>query len=162
MLRISELAGLLVGDIAYVADGSGRVTIRFSKTDQEGTGRVLFLGPVAVGRIRAWVRAAGLDDGPLFRRLHRGERVGASGLSDVSVREIIKARCARAGITGFISGHSLRVGAAQSLVEAGASLVEVQTAGRWVSPTMPAHYTRNQLAARGAVARLRHRHRPDR
>ncbi len=52
--------------------------------------------------------------------------------------------------------HSLRVGAAQSLAAAGAGLVEMQTAGRWESPAMPARYARGQLAARGAVARLRH------
>ena len=161
MLRVSELAGLLAGDLDYLADGSGRVTIRASKTDQEGSGRVLFLGPTAVGRIRAWVRAAGIEEGPLFRRLHRNERVGDAALSTASIREIIKSRCERAGITGYISGHSLRVGAAQSLAEKGASLVELQNAGRWTSPSMPAHYTQSQQAARGAIARLRHHHRPE-
>ena len=34
-----------------------------------------------------------------------------------------------------------------------AGLVELQTAGRWASPRMPAHYTRNHAAGRGAVAR---------
>ena len=161
MLRVSELAGLLAGDLDYAADGSGRLTIRSSKTDQEGTGRVLFLGPVAVQRVQEWVRAAGIDEGPLFRRLHRGERVGDAALSTASIRDIIKFRCARAGITGYISGHSLRVGAAQSLAEKGASLVELQNAGRWTSPAMPAHYTQSQQAARGAIARLRHHHRPE-
>ena len=56
-----------------------------------------------------------------------------------------------------VSGHSLRVGAAQSLVENGASLVDLQVAGRWKSPSMPAYYVRNQEASRGAVARLRGR-----
>ena len=62
----------MVDDVAFEADGSGRVTIRSSKTDQEGIGAVLFLGPTAVHRIEAWVRAAGIEEGPLFRRLHRG------------------------------------------------------------------------------------------
>ena len=38
--------------------------------------------------------------------------------------------------------HSLRVGGAQSLAAGGASLVEMQTAGRWQSPAMPGHYAR--------------------
>ena len=42
-----------------------------------------------------------------------------------------------AGIEGRVSGHSLRVGGAQSLAAAGASIVEMQTAGRWQSPSMP-------------------------
>ena len=40
-------------------------------------------------------------------------------------------------IEGLVSGHSLRVGGAQSLAAAGASVVEMQTAGRWQSPSMP-------------------------
>ena len=38
----------------------------------------------------------------------------------------------------------------------GASIVEMQTAGRWQSPAMPGHYARGQLAARGVVARVRY------
>ena len=38
----------------------------------------------------------------------------------------------------------------------GASLVEMQTDGRWTSPAMPGRYTRGQRAAHGAVARLRY------
>ena len=44
----------------------------------------------------------------------------------------------------------------ESLAAGGASLVEMQTAGRWQSPAMPGHYARGQLAARGAVARVRY------
>ena len=39
---------------------------------------------------------------------------------------------------------------------AGAGLVELQEAGDWPAPTMPAHYARHQLAARGAVAKFRY------
>ena len=31
-----------------------------------------------------------------------------------------------------------------------------QPAGRWQSPSMPGHYARGQLTARGAVARVRY------
>ena len=57
-----------------------------------------------------------------------------------------------AGVEGFISGHSLRVGSAVSLAQAGASVVDMQNAGRWKSPQMPAHYAKAELAERGAVA----------
>ena len=74
-----------------------------------------------------------------------------------SLREIIKKRCDAVGIDPKeVSGHSLRIGGAQSLAEAGASLVEMQTAGRWTSPAMPGHYTKSQLADRGAVARIKY------
>ena len=38
MLRRSEAAALVWGDIEFRADGTARVTVRRSKTDQEGTG----------------------------------------------------------------------------------------------------------------------------
>ena len=50
-----------------------------------------------------------------------------------------------------------RVGSAQSLAAAGASLVEMQREGRWKAPEMPGLYTRNQAARRGATARLRYK-----
>ena len=46
-------------------------------------------------------------------------------------RNAIKRWAAEAGVEGFISGHSLRVGSAVSLAQAGASVVDMQTAGRW-------------------------------
>ena len=71
-----------------------------------------------------------------------------------SARRIIKARASAAGVEGLISGHSLRVGSAVSLAQAGASVVDLQTAGRWQSPQMPAHYAKAELAERGVVARF--------
>ena len=58
-------------------------------------------------------------------------------------------------LKGFISGHSLRVGSAVSLAQAGASVVDMQFAGRWKSSTMPAHYAKAELAERGAIARFK-------
>ena len=73
----------------------------------------------------------------------------------LSIRRILKARAAQAGIEG-VSGHSLRVGAAQSMAASGATLVDMQVAGRWRSPQMPALYARHQLAGSNAVARIRY------
>ena len=157
LLRVSELADLRVEDLTFEPDGDGRLTIRRSKTDQEGTGTVLYLGPPTVARVKWWMESAHIQDGPLFRRVHRGGKtVGDAPLSTVTVRNIIKRRCADSGLEGAVSGHSLRVGGAQSLAAGGASIAEMQTAGRWTSPQMPGHYARGQLAARGAVARIRY------
>jgi len=156
LLRVSELLAVQVADLAAEADGSGRLAVHRSKTDQEGEGAVLYVGPPAMQRVTAWRDAAGVHDGPLFRRIRRGDKVQAETISARAARDIIRRRAAEAGIEGRITGHSLRVGAAQSLAAAGAGLVEMQTAGRWQSPAMPGRYARGQLAARGAVARLRH------
>ena len=71
-------------------------------------------------------------------------------------RDAIKRWAEAAGVEGFISGHSLRVGSAVSLAQAGASVVDMQTAGRWRDPKMPAHYASAELAERGAIARFKY------
>ncbi len=157
LLRVSEVVAVQVEDIEAETDGSGRLTIRRSKTDQEGKGAVLYVGASTMRRIAAWREEADIEAGPLFLRIRRFDYIEDSAISARAARSIIKARAADAGIEGRVSGHSLRIGAAQSLAAAGAGLVELQQAGRWDSPAMPGHYARGQLAARGAVARLRHR-----
>ena len=153
MLWRSECASLDVDDIHIEPDGSGRLTIRHSKTVPNGEGAIQFIGVPTVTRVRTWLHTAGLTHGPLFRHLRRG---GHCTPERLAAQSIAAKRAADAGIEGRVSGHSLRVGAAQSLAAAGASLVEMQTAGRWTSPTMPGRSTRGQRAARGAVAKLRY------
>lgn len=154
LLRVSELASLMVSDLHVQPDGSGTITIRHSKTDQEGRGHVRYLGKETVAAVQRYLQAAGVQSGALFRAVHHGtvhDRLGVR-----SIRTSITRWAAAAGIVGRVSGHSLRVGAAQSLVAAGASLVDLQQVGGWKSPDMPAHYARHLLPARGAVARLRY------
>ena len=156
LLRPGEAAALRIEDLTFEPDGSGQLLVRSSKTDPDGRGAVQYLGAPTVARLRAWLEAAEIEDGPLFPRFFRNDSIGQTGLSTNTVRRILKRRCAEAGIAGFISGHSLRVGGAQSLAAGGAGLVEMQHAGRWTSPQMPAHYARAQFAARGAMARLKY------
>lgn len=155
LLRISEAAALGVADVNPARDGAGTLLLAQSKTDQQAEGTILHLRAVTLRRVSAWTEAAGIDSGPLFRRIRKGGRVEATALTAKSIRAIIQRWAKVAGVTGRVSGHSLRVGAAQSLVSAGATLPELQQAGRWLSPNMPAHYARGQLAGQGAVARLR-------
>jgi integrase len=71
-MRRSELVGLDVPDIEEAPEGL-RVTLRRSKTDQEGEGRTVgvWRGRHAetdpVGAVLAWRNAAALTNGPLFR-----------------------------------------------------------------------------------------------
>ena len=155
LFRAGECAALAVADLE--AEGPETITVHRSKTDQEGAGAALYASAATIARIRRWLEAAGIAEGPVFRRVRRGgQTVGAAALSGRAIRDIVRKRAAAAGIEGRVSGHSLRVGSAQSLAAAGAGLVEMQTAGRWLSPAMPGRYARGQLARRGAVARLRY------
>ena len=133
-------------DVEATADG-GTVTIRASKTDQQGDGAVRFLGAPTVAAVQRYLEAAGITDGPLFRRIRKGGRVTDTGLGADSIRAIVRKRAAAVdGITGRIGGHSLRVGSARELAADGASLVELQQAGGWRSPTTPAVYVQARVS----------------
>ena len=93
-LRVSELAALDVGDVAKEDDGSGRVTIRVSKTDTEGDGAVLYLGARTMARVEAWLDAAGVERGRLFRALRKGGSIQDS-IPPRAVRTIFAARGSR-------------------------------------------------------------------
>ena len=153
LLRVSDVEALDIEDVNLAEQ---TVLIRRSKTDQEGEGVVQFLGESTVARVRTWLLDAGLTAGPLFRPLYKSGKLREGRLTERSIRRIIIQRARDAGVEGRISGHSLRVGSAQSLATAGASLVEMQLAGRWQSPVMPGRYAQGQLAKQGAMARLRY------
>ena len=77
-----------------------KVTIRHSKTDQEGAGQTIAIvrGSVAcpVTALKAWLEAAGITAGPIFRSVKKGGAVGGR-LSAQSVAEIVKAYAERVG-----------------------------------------------------------------
>ena len=151
LLRVSEAVAVNCG-----AFKKNTLLIAFSKTDQEGRGEALYVGDSTLKLIRRYRSKARIERGALFRRIRRGDNVTSERLTPTSARRIIKARAKAAGVNGFISGHSLRVGSAVSLAQAGASVVDMQTAGRWKDPKMPSHYAKAELAERGAMARFRY------
>ena len=69
LLRVSEAAALRWGDVELAGDGSGRIRIPESKTDQEGEGTVLYLnqsqgGMCISGVLRVGVGVAQQGAGP--------------------------------------------------------------------------------------------------
>jgi integrase len=115
--------GLDVGDVVVLPEGL-RLTIRRSKGDQEGEGQVLGVGrtdgatcPAAA--VTAWLAAAGIAEGAVFRSVDRHGRLGAR-LSTDAVSEIVQRRAALAGLDPTIfSGHSLRAGFATAAAQVG-------------------------------------------
>ena len=66
-----------------------------------------------------------------------------------AIRAIIKRAAAVDGLEGHkVSGHSLRIEAAQSLAAAGATVPELMQVGRSKSERQPAHYSRLQRTGR--------------
>ena len=125
--RRSELVGLDVSDISFGADGV-TATVRRSKTDQQGAGRLVGIPRGAapescpVRALRAWVQCAGLKEGPLFRGVNRHGTVQTCRLTAQAVALVVKRRAAAAGLEpAQFAGHSLRAGLATSAAAAGAS-----------------------------------------
>jgi integrase len=110
--RRSELA-LDYEDIEETEAGL-KITIRRGKTDQEGSGATIAIlrGTLAcpVAALRAWLDAAGLTTGPVFRSIRKGGKVSGR-LTDRSVAKIVKSHAARVGLDpALFAGHSLRAG----------------------------------------------------
>ena len=135
-LRRSETAALVWGDITREADGSGRVTIRRSKTDQEGAGTVVAVTPAAMADLDR-LAALGAPD----------QDTSVFGLSDRQIARRIAAAAKAAGLGDGFTGHSGRVGMAQRMTRNGAPAAAVMRQGRWSTPRMVARYTRNEAAA---------------
>ena len=69
----------------------------------------------------AWLSAAEISDGPVFRRVTRYQTPGARALSADAVAKIVKRTAAAAGIPpDRLSGHSLRAGHATTAAGNGA------------------------------------------
>ncbi len=150
LLRVSEVVAVDVSDFEKQA-----LIVQTSKTDQEGASTALYVTNVTRDIIERYKTRAGITSDALFRWIRRGDHIQSKRLTDFSARRIIQKRASDAGVKGFIAGHSLRVGSAVALAQAGASVVEMQIAGRWKSSEMPAHYAKSELAERGAIAKYK-------
>jgi site-specific recombinase XerD len=150
--RRSELVALDVADLEECPEGL-RVTIRRSKTDQEGAGAVVAVcrGAIAcpVAAMKEWLTAAGITDGPVFRRVNKGGRLLPGQLRAQSVALIVKAFAARLGLDpGAFSGHSLRSGFLTSAAARGASLFKMMDVSRHKSVDVLRGYVRDADAFR--------------
>jgi integrase len=125
--RRSELVSLDVADLEFSRAGL-IVTLRKSKTDQEGRSRRLGIpfgsseATCPVRSVQAWLESARIVDGPVFRSLDRFQRVQPQRLSDKAVALVVKRRAKAVGLDpARYAGHSLRAGIATCAAAAGAS-----------------------------------------
>jgi len=132
--RRSELVALRVEDLVLVQDGL-RVVIRKSKTDQEGAGQEVAVPHGArlrpVEAVRAWLDAAGIASGPVFRRVRKNGRIGDEALTAEAVALVVKRYADGAGFRAEdFAGHSLRAGFLTSGAENGASVFKLMEVSR--------------------------------
>ncbi len=137
LCRRSELTALQTEDVENtVIDGVERMTIliRRSKTDQESSGRRLHVGEKTKKALEEWMGRLDGKHGQLFRGVNRAQKItptlGASQINRIYKRIAINAGIKQNLING-ISGHSMRVGHAQDLVNSGASMPIIMSKGRW-------------------------------
>ena len=131
--RRSELVALDVSDVEETPDGM-KVTIRRSKTDQEGGAQTIAIpfGQIAcpIAALKEWTAVAGIQSGAIFRSVNRHGRVGGR-LTDQSVSDIVKEHAARLRLDpNQFAGHSLRAGFLTSASSRGASIFKMMDVSR--------------------------------
>ncbi|MDI1346467.1 MAG: site-specific integrase [Pseudolabrys sp.] len=157
LCRRAELVQLRVDDLTVKLDGSGTILVRKSKADQFGDGRLAYLSPEALSHLQRWLRAANLNTGPIFRGI-RGAQLMPDALHPYSVARVLKDLARDAGLEkaliAKLSGHSMRVGAAQDMAAAGIDLGAIMHAGGWKSPDMVMRYIEHMEVGKSGMARL--------
>ena len=137
-----------------------KIQIRKSKTDQTGKGGWAYIGPATAARVRRWMDAAGITEGPLFRGILFGGRAGEGPLSRSTVAAALRRRVKQCGIKGPVRTHSFRRGMCQHLSRLGWSIQEIARAGRWKTPGMVIRYNEGQEAVTNAVAQMYRNQKP--
>jgi site-specific recombinase XerD len=148
--RRSELVALDTEHLTDSLEGLS-VLVANSKTDQEGEGQVAAIPRVAhssycpVQALSDWLVAADIGSGAVFRRLHRGDALGAARLSAQSVALVLKSLAARVGLDqSRYAGHSLRSGFLTSAARARASIFKMAEQSRHKSLDVLREYVRAQ------------------
>ncbi len=84
--------------------------------------------------MRRWLEASCIDEGPLFWPVHVARAADVS-IDECSIRRLLNRAALRPGappeIANRITGHSLRLGAAQDMLEEDFDSVAIITAGGW-------------------------------
>lgn len=170
MLRRSELAGLALADVSQQkAEGPVTLTVRRSKTDQQGLGAQVQLAAttqgskVPIGRIVsryvAWRRAAGgQDEDPLFTAVGRVRGGLARDWYTKRLRSLLlvlwESEAAGGLDANAFSSHSLRRGGATTAANAGVPLEDIQEHGRWKSDAVRLYIKKSGLEKRRTTERM--------
>jgi integrase len=160
-LRRSELVALDVADVTFVQEGV-ILTLRRAKTDQEGKGAEIAIPfgtsdrTCPVVTLKAWLKAAGIEAGPIFRAVSRHGLLGPLRLSDKDVARVVKASVAAAGYDPEVyGGHSLRSGFITSAARAGVAEAHIQNQSRHRSlPVLRGYIRRGSLFVDNAAAKV--------
>ena len=146
LARRSELVAIRSEDLTFTPDGALKGIIRRSKTDQFGRGRLVFGSERSAKLLKKWLRLKPKEIQPVFCAINHARCLDRA-ICDRQVNEIIKQGLVRVKRYARpsdleVSGHSLRVGAAQDLLSKGHDLAAIMRAGGWSEPSTVARYLR--------------------
>ena len=146
--RRSELVNIQVSQVRFVKQGM-LIHLPRSKTDASGVGRDVAIpfasdrSRCAVRALQAWLKAAEITHGMVFRRVNRYDQVLAQGLSDQSVALVVKRCVTELGLKPEdYAGHSLRAGLVTSAALAGVSVWKIRRQTGHQSDAMLQRYIR--------------------
>lgn len=135
--RRSELIAIKVEDIDWQSAGI-EILIPKSKTDQFNTGQYCVIPNgneqlCAVRALKSWLEKANVKDGFVFRRIHRGNKIGDLSITPDTVNAILKKHTVGSCIDNGMdfSSHSMRRGLATTASRDGVSLPAIMRQGRW-------------------------------
>ena len=158
MLRRAELTSLQVADLLEEVGGDATLLVRRSKTDGEGKGEIVWVGPDSLKLVRRWCELGGVANAASCSAPSARAGGSAEPLPPGQVARIFKAMARDAGqpaaVVEGLSGHSARVGAAQDMIAAGIELPAILQAGRWKSTAMVNRYGERLLPRRSGAAQL--------
>jgi integrase len=133
------------------------ILVRRAKNDPFGDGRLGYLTPETVKFLRAWLKASGVTDSWIFRRV-LGDQIGVSCLHPFTINRTIKAMADAAGLDQVViaqlSEHSMRVGAAQDMMANGIGILPVMQAGGWRSMNIVGRYVQEASVMQNGIAQL--------
>lgn len=159
-LRRSELVTLDAEDIDVTPQGM-MITVRRSKTDQEGHGRQIAVPP---GRMRycpvramsEWLALASIEEGAIFRGIDKYGHILGNRLSGEAVSYVVKSRLEAVGYDpADFSGHSLRAGFVTAAAMAGAPSHKIrETTGHRSEASLARYIRQVELFHDPAVSRV--------
>jgi site-specific recombinase XerD len=148
LCRRSELVSLQIEDISNLNTDKGlQIRLRKSKTDPNAMGKWLHLSERTQQAIEDWIDASKIEKGFLIRRMTKHGGILPRGISGGQINRIYKRIAAQAKLDAdmveHISGHSMRVGSAQDLMNSGASMPMLMNRGRWTKTDTVMRYVEN-------------------
>ena len=162
--RRSEIAGLCVEQLRLqppieMPDGppvpSLAIHLGRTKTASGEQGDVVYLTGRPVEALNAWMAAAKIDSGSVFRGIGRWGTVSRGAIDPQSVNAILKQRAELAGLeAGEFSAHGLRSGYLTEAANRGIPLPEAMEQSRHRSVQQASSYYNNATRRSGRAARM--------